>query len=63
MDSFIFALSLAAFSFLTFVPFRYFDRRLTVAAGLLFAAYLGLDDLVAGHPLRSARWRFVLPGA
>ncbi len=59
MEAVIFSLSFAAIAFLVFLSFKYFDKRLTCALGLLFAAYLGLDDLVTGLPSGSAAFDFV----
>ena len=59
MDAVIFSLGFSAIAFLIFLPFKHFDRRLTLAAGLLFAAYLGLDDLVTGVPAGSAAFSFI----
>lgn len=59
MDALIFSVSFAAIAFLIFLAFKYFDRRLTIAFGLLFAAYLGLDDLVTGLPSGSDAFSIV----
>jgi uncharacterized protein len=59
MDTIIFSLSFAAIAFAVFVPFKAFDRRLTLGFGLLFAAYLGLDDFVTGLASQSAAFRLV----
>ena len=59
METVIFSVSFAVIAFLIFLSFKYFDRRLTFAFGLLFAAYLGLDDLVTGLPSSSAAFSFV----
>jgi uncharacterized protein len=59
MKAVIFSLTLAAIAFLIFLSFKYFDKRLTFAYGLLFAAYLGLDDLVTGLPSGSAAFSFI----
>ncbi|MEI2430160.1 CPBP family intramembrane glutamic endopeptidase [Lysobacter yananisis] len=48
MDAAIFSLSFAVAAFVVFALCKPFDRRLTLAAGALFALYLGLDDLVTG---------------
>lgn len=58
MEAVIFSLSFAAIAFFIFLSFKYFDKRLTFAFGLLFAAYLGLDDLVTGLPSASAAFSF-----
>lgn len=58
METVIFSLSFAAIAFLIFIAFKYFDKRLTFAFGLLFAAYLGLDDLVTGLPSGSSTFSF-----
>ncbi|MEZ0472504.1 type II CAAX prenyl endopeptidase Rce1 family protein [Luteimonas salinilitoris] len=58
MEAVIFSLSFAAIAFLIFLSFKYFDKRLTFAFGLLFAAYLGLDDLVTGLPSASSAFSF-----
>lgn len=59
MEAVIFSLSFAAIALLIFLALKYFDKRLTFALGLLFAAYLGLDDLVTGLPSGSAAFDFV----
>lgn len=59
MEPVIFSLSFAAIAFLIFLSFKYFDKRLTFAFGLLFAAYLGLDDLVTGLASSSAAFSIV----
>lgn len=59
MEPVIFSLSFAAIAFLIFLSFKYFDRRLTFAFGVLFAAYLGVDDLVTGLASSSAAFSFV----
>src|SRR5690554_5355651 len=59
MEAVIFALSFAAISLLIFLAFKHFDRRLTFTFGLLFAAYLGLDDLVTGLPSGSSAFSFI----
>jgi len=59
MEAAIFSLSFAAIAFLIFLSCKYFDKRLTFAFGLLFATYLGLDDLVTGLPSGSAAFSFI----
>jgi membrane protease YdiL (CAAX protease family) len=59
MEAVIFSLSFAAIAFLAFLAFKYFDKRLTLASGLLFAAYLGLDDLATSLPSISPVFGFV----
>ena len=59
MEAVIFSLSFAAIAFLIFASFTHFDKRLILALGLLFAAYLGLDDLVTGLPSGSDAFSFV----
>ncbi|MGY1426510.1 CPBP family glutamic-type intramembrane protease [Lysobacter sp. A289] len=59
MEAVIFALSFAAIAFLVFLAFKHFDKRLTFAFGVLFAAYLGLDDLVTGLPSGSSAFSFI----
>ena len=59
IDAAIFSLSFAAIAFAIFLAFKYFDRRLTVVFGLLFAVYLGLDDLVTGLASASPALSFV----
>jgi uncharacterized protein len=54
MSAVIFSTLFAAISFLAFLAFKRFDRRLTLASGLVFAAYLGLDDLATSLPSLSA---------
>jgi uncharacterized protein len=59
MDTLIYALSFATLCFLIFGLLRRWDARLTLVGGLLFAAYLGLDDLLTGLPSASAAFRIV----
>jgi membrane protease YdiL (CAAX protease family) len=59
MEAIIFALSFAAIAFLIVLAFKHFDKRLTLSFGLLFAAYLGLDDLVTGLPSGSSAFSFI----
>lgn len=59
MEAVIFALSFAAIAFLVFLAFKHFDKRLTFSFGLLFAGYLGLDDLVTGMPSGSSAFSFI----
>ena len=49
----------AGIALLVMLCARGFDRRISVAAAVLVAAYLGLDDLVTGLPSSSATFRFV----
>ncbi len=50
MDPVISSVAFAAISFAIFLACRFFDARLTLGAGLLFAVYLGLDDLATSLP-------------
>lgn len=59
METVVFSLSFAAIAFLTFLAFKPFDKRLTFAFGLLFAAYLGLDNLVTGLASSSSAFDFI----
>lgn len=59
MEAVIFSVSFAAIAFLIFLSFKRFDKRLTFSFGLLFAAYLALDDLVTGLPSGAAEFGFV----
>lgn len=59
MEAVIFSLSFAAIAFLIFLAFKRFDKRLTFTLGLLFAAYLGLDDLVTGLPSTLSAFSFI----
>lgn len=59
MEAVIFSMSFATVAFLIFLSLNHFDRRLTLACGLLFAAYLGLDDLVTGLPSGSDAFSIV----
>jgi membrane protease YdiL (CAAX protease family) len=59
MEAVIFSLCFAAIAFLLFLLFKHADKRLTLATGLLFAAYLGVDDLVTGLPSGSAAFDIV----
>lgn len=45
MNAIVFSLAFAALAFATYAVLRPFDKRLVLTSGLLFAAYLGLDDL------------------
>ncbi|MGH9897822.1 MAG: hypothetical protein ACRD63_03430 [Pyrinomonadaceae bacterium] len=62
MEAIIFSLSFTVIAFLVFVPFKYFDKRLMFGFGLLFAAYLGFDDLVTGLPSASSSFALVAGG-
>jgi uncharacterized protein len=55
----IFSGAFAGIALLVMLCARGFDRRLSVAAAVLVAAYLGLDDFVTGLPSSSAGFRFV----
>lgn len=59
MEAVIFSLCFAAIAFLIFLAFKPFDKRLTLGFGLLFAAYLGLDDLVTGLPSGSSAFALI----
>ena len=59
METLIFSLSFTAIVFLVFLVFKSFDTRLTIACGLLFAVYLGLDDFVTGLPSGSSAFSFI----
>ena len=61
MDTAIFSLSYVAIAFLVVAALRQFDKRITLYCGLLFAIYLGLDDLATGLPNLSSSFEF-LPG-
>lgn len=50
MDLIIFSASFAALSFVAFMLFRFMSPRLAIGAGVLFAIYLGLDDLATVIP-------------
>lgn len=50
MDLIILSGIVSAFALVVFLPMARFDSRLTLGAGLLFAAYLGLDDLATILP-------------
>ena len=50
LDRVISSLAFVAVSFAIFLVCRIFDRRLALGAGLLFAMYLGLDDLATSLP-------------
>jgi membrane protease YdiL (CAAX protease family) len=45
MNAVVFSLAFALLAFAVFAVLRPFDKRLVLSGGLLFAAYLGLDDL------------------
>lgn len=49
-------LALAAISFLGFLALKPLDKRLALAFGILFAAYVGVDDLVTGLGLTSFKF-------
>jgi membrane protease YdiL (CAAX protease family) len=59
VDAVIYSLVFCAISFLAFLALKHFDRRLTFSFGVLFAAYVGLGDLVTGLPPEVAELRFV----
>lgn len=48
MDAVTYFLALSATSFLGFLALKYLDKRLAYVFGILFAIYVGLDDLVTG---------------
>ena len=50
LDIIIYSVSFAVVSFLCFAACMYFDKRLTLAAGVMFAVYIGLDDLATSLP-------------
>jgi hypothetical protein len=50
MNAATYSLTFAAIVFVAFLVLKRLDKRLTYAAGLLFAVYVGLDDLVTGLP-------------
>lgn len=50
MDSLIGSASFAAACFLVFLCFKWFDKRLLLGSGILFALYLGFDDVLTGLP-------------
>ena len=58
MQAVVYSLSLAALTLLAFWTLKYFDKRLTFACGILFAAYVGLDDFATGMPSEFAGLRF-----
>lgn len=59
MDAVIYSITLSAMSFLGFLFLKRFDQRLLLGFGLLFALYIGLDDLLTGLPSNFAALRFV----
>lgn len=54
-----FTLIFAASAFVVFLVSRLFDRRLSIWAGVLFAAYVGLDDLATGLPSMYPEFRII----
>lgn len=48
MDAVTYFLALSATSLLGFLALKYLDKRLAYVFGILFAIYVGLDDLVTG---------------
>ncbi len=50
MDSLIGSAIFAAACFLVFLLVRPFDKRLLLGFGVLFAAYIGVDDVMTGLP-------------
>lgn len=50
MDAIIVSLGVSALAFVAFLLFRFREPRLAMGAGVLFAAYLGLDDLATVLP-------------
>lgn len=50
MDAVIYSAAFAAIAFVAFALFKRFDNRVTWVLGVLFAVYVGLDDLVTGLP-------------
>lgn len=56
MDLIILSGIISAFALVAFLPMARFNSRLTLGAGLLFEAYLGLDDLATILPRLSPLW-------
>lgn len=54
MNYIVVSAGIAVGAFLFFLLLKYFDRRLTLAAGALFAVYLGLDDFATILPYISS---------
>src|SRR5262245_26917118 len=50
MNTAFYSAGYLAITFLAFLALKPFDRRLAFGFGLLFAAYLVLDDLITGLP-------------
>jgi membrane protease YdiL (CAAX protease family) len=50
MNAAIYSLTFATIVFIAFLLLKGLDKRLTYAAGILFAVYVGLDDFVTGLP-------------
>lgn len=59
MNPIISSLTFAGIGLLVFVIFKVFDKRLTLAFGFLFAAYIALDDLATGLPSAFPFFRLV----
>ena len=59
MEALAFSLTFSAIAFLAFLSLRYLDKRLIYGFGILFAVYLGLDDLATGLPSSSAAFRII----
>ena len=50
MDLIIYSASFSLILLFLFIPAKYFDNRLKLGAGILFAIYLGLDDIATVFP-------------
>ncbi|MBX2990661.1 MAG: CPBP family intramembrane metalloprotease [Bacteroidetes bacterium] len=50
MESLTGSVFFAATCFLVFLCFKWFDKRLLLGFGILFAVYIGIDDVLTGLP-------------
>jgi membrane protease YdiL (CAAX protease family) len=62
MDAPLYSLTLAAITFAAFLLLKSFDKRLTFVFGVLFALYMGLDDLATGLPSAVSAVRLIQAG-
>ncbi|MEP7074449.1 MAG: CPBP family intramembrane glutamic endopeptidase [Acidobacteriota bacterium] len=62
MNPIIFSLTFSGTALLVFLLFKWFDKRLLLGFGLLFAIYIGLDDLVTGLPSASKAFQLMSAG-
>ena len=62
MDTAFYTAGYLAITLLAFLALKPIDKRLSLGFGLLFAAYVVLDDFVTGLPYTSEVFRVMVPG-